>query len=1013
MPTQSFIGGIDLDDDRNVVLNFVAGVGNYFQLFNAAGVASSAIVRIDDGSAAVESRDVAMNDDGTFIVTWGLNSTSTANASIWIQQYDAAGAALSSAVELGTSSVNASMTSIKMSSSGDFAVSWLGDSRRYLQRYDGNLTPIGTTFDFGNVQNPSFAINSMGDFAYGYGNVNLRYFESSTETFSDPYRIDRPNLVRDGSANDPYYAAALDPSGGLVTAFIAKESGTFLGNQVYLQRFDAVGAPLGKPQKISLGSETRNVSLAMAPDGSFVVVWVDWFQARMRGQRFDITGNAIGSIFSFGNSVGVSAMNSSSLAMDAAGNFIFAWTATEYNNAVIYQVFDANGAAVGETSFLTVSAGNSQITGVNLSANAASQFVFSWQQYDSSNGHHAFATRYDFETGLFDAIFQVSQTSIAGTQTGQVFRTANGIAADGSFVIAWANGTSTDDYDIYARRFATDGTPLGAEFIVNSDRALEQNRPVIVMQPNGEWLIGWQSRVPFPNNQFDKVRIAHFSGDGSKLGDDASVGNIQQGRVQFPDLAINAAGTIVAAWGTTQNSPEVYAQRFMLNYAPETPIVTPIAAISEGDSLVLSTTAVTDPEGEDVTYAWDINGDGLFEDAMGLSVSLNWSQLAALGLDGRLAPYSVRVAAIDPHGNRALSAAASLSITNAAPVASLTIPNLGLRTDGGAGHAVRGQDAVFVFTATDLSAADAAAGYSFAIDWNGDGQVDETIVGPSGMTVRYVFAATGVYNIGITATDKDGGQSNLIQQTVTITDWDKQIDASDSAKTNLVWGGTTGGDAFAFVGNYVLTQLLNNQFFIQPQVTFVGSFNGKLQSYGQAGNDLFFADILSLPLEFFGGDGNDVLVGGRAGDTLDGGAGDDILFGGTLSTDGDDWLSGGAGDDIVIGHLGADTLFGGSGQDLLVAGSLYFGIDLPIAIYSIQSEWLSARPLQTRAENILGMGTGPRNNGNYYLTPGSTLLDDDAVDVILGEDEDDWLLYDFGEDLAADVSPSDLATGIG
>jgi Ca2+-binding RTX toxin-like protein len=146
---------------------------------------------------------------------------------------------------------------------------------------------------------------------------------------------------------------------------------------------------------------------------------------------------------------------------------------------------------------------------------------------------------------------------------------------------------------------------------------------------------------------------------------------------------------------------------------------------------------------------------------------------------------------------------------------------------------------------------------------------------------------------------------------------------------------------------------------------------------------------------------------------LDGGDGKDILFGGTLDSDGADLIVGGAGDDLIIGHWGADTLRGGTGSDLVMAGALFFA-DLPSAIYSIQAEWLSGRPLATRVENLTGVGTGPRFNGDFFLQPGVTALDDAAVDDVLGEGNEDWLVYDFAEDLAADLVPgvdvaSDLA----
>jgi Ca2+-binding RTX toxin-like protein len=336
--------------------------------------------------------------------------------------------------------------------------------------------------------------------------------------------------------------------------------------------------------------------------------------------------------------------------------------------------------------------------------------------------------------------------------------------------------------------------------------------------------------------------------------------------------------------------------------------------------------------------------------------------------------------------------------TNSAPAASINGPSTG----------VRGQPRTYTLSAAD----DSSTIFTFQLDWNGDDIIDETVIGASGTQVSHVFVSSGSYTVKVTATDGEGATSTTSSLPVTISDWALQVDDTDPLKTNLVVGGTNGVDAFGFVPGIILVQVLNNQFYSQPLVIFTGGFNGKLIVYGQGSGDLLFADVMTASVEFHGGEGDDVLVGGRGSDWIDGGNGNDIILGGSLDTDGDDLLSGGAGDDLIIGHLGADSLYGGSGQDLLVAGQLYYG-NLPNAVYSIQAEWTSGRPYADRVANLQGSGVGPRFNGETFLTPGITVLDDGAVDSVLGDSEEDWLLYDFSEDLATDVEIFEIATDIG
>jgi len=74
-----------------------------------------------------------------------------------------------------------------------------------------------------------------------------------------------------------------------------------------------------------------------------------------------------------------------------------------------------------------------------------------------------------------------------------------------------------------------------------------------------------------------------------------------------------------------------------------------------------------------------------------------------------------------------------------------------------------------------------------------------------------------------------------------------------------------------------------------------------------------------------GGNGNDVLFGSGANETLRGGNGDDRARAGSgndqlYGGNGEDGLDGGAGNDQLFGERGSDTLVGGTGDDVLSGG---------------------------------------------------------------------------------------------
>jgi hypothetical protein len=266
------------------------------------------------------------------------------------------------------------------------------------------------------------------------------------------------------------------------------------------------------------------------------------------------------------------------------------------------------------------------------------------------------------------------------------------------------------------------------------------------------------------------------------------------------------------------------------------------------------------------SYAWDLDNNGSYETA-GQNVFFSAADNGS---------YTVGLQVTGPGGTATTST--TVNVENATPAAGISGPTTG----------VRGQPRTYVLSATDPSLVDTVSSFTFQIDWDANGSVDQVVAGLSGVAVEHVFATSGSHSVKVVAIDKDGAASVPVSFVVNISDWALQTDEQDPLKTNLVWGGTGGIDAYGFVPGIVLTQAQNNQFFSIPLITFVGSYNGKLMVYGQGAGDLLFADVINGPVMLNGGDGDDVLIGGRGADTLDGGNGNDILFGGTLETDGGD-----------------------------------------------------------------------------------------------------------------------------
>ncbi len=183
-------------------------------------------------------------------------------------------------------------------------------------------------------------------------------------------------------------------------------------------------------------------------------------------------------------------------------------------------------------------------------------------------------------------------------------------------------------------------------------------------------------------------------------------------------------------------------------------------AVNEGGSVALDASATTDPNqpANTLTYEWDFDADGAYDDASGSAPLFS-------AADGPAA-VTAGLRVTDDDGMTA-TASASITVANVAPAATLIHlpPSMILQ----------GLPASFQFTSvTDPSAADVAAGFQFAVDCTDDGVVD---VGWSASdTASCTYPDAGTFTVRGQLRDKDGGVG-VATATVTVLGPGEAMDA--------------------------------------------------------------------------------------------------------------------------------------------------------------------------------------------------------------------------------------------
>jgi hypothetical protein len=299
-----------------------------------------------------------MDADGDFVITWSSHGQDGSEYGIYAQRYNAAGVAQGEEFQVNSHTANQQrFSTVAMDADGDFVITWTsldqdgGDYGIYAQRYNATGAREGT----------EFRVNSHTD---------------DDQRFS---------------------AVAMDADGDFVVVWSSlRQDRDVYG--VYAQRYDAAGAKQGTEFKVS--AETivaRNATVAMDADGDFVVTWSDLSRDGsgygIYARRFNAAGVKQGGQFQV-NTSRTDDQYFSTVAMDADGDFIVTWTSEDQGYDIYAQQFHATGVKAG-SEFLVNSYTDGRQESSSVAMDADGDFVVAWSSHlQDGSGVGVFAQRY-------------------------------------------------------------------------------------------------------------------------------------------------------------------------------------------------------------------------------------------------------------------------------------------------------------------------------------------------------------------------------------------------------------------------------------------------------------------------------------------------------------------------------------------------------------------------------------------------------------------------------------------
>jgi len=354
-------------------------------------------------------------------------------------------------------------------------------------------------------------------------------------------------------------SVASDSAGNFVVTWESRtQDGS--GTGVFAQRYTSTGAPLGPEFRVNSYTTSYQLFSSVASDsaGNFVVTWEstdpNGFTTGIFAQRYASTGTPLGGEFGV-NAYTTGKHNAPSVASDSAGNFVIAWEAyfdlqDPSGYGVFAQRYASTGVPLGGAFRVnTITLGSQRFPSV--ASDLAGNFVVTWE----TSGSAIFAQRYASTGVPLGGEFQVSTPTPA-------YQRRPSVASDsaGNFIVAWHFNLQGGFTDIFAQRYSSTGTPLGAEFQVNSYTTGGQALPKVASDSVGNFVVTWQDY-----GQAFAVFAQRYSSAGVPLGGEFQVNTYATGFQGYPSVSSDSAGSFVVVWESYDqdgSGPGIFGQRY-------------------------------------------------------------------------------------------------------------------------------------------------------------------------------------------------------------------------------------------------------------------------------------------------------------------------------------------------------------------------------------------------------------------------------------------------------------------
>lgn len=521
----------------------------------------------EDNNAYKTYPNIASNGN-EFVVSW-TDARNGYTYDIYAQRLDISGNKIGAnfIVNQDSQGVSKYYSSIALNDSGSFLVSWQATVNGANQIYSVAMDKDNNIISNQTLLNDSTAIasNSYGPSSIkssdGFLTVWYTYAESSYHIIgqfldSTGAKLDSNFFVNDDiSSNQFYPSASSDSMGNIIITWLDYRS----GSKVFAQKLKN-NLPDGDNFIISeeeLNGSKLYMASALNNDGSFVAHWLDYTEPteyRIYARQFDSENNPISASKRIDDDLFSSSEEAPSLEVFEDGSFIILWSDKRFRNTRPYfQRYDQDANPIGENIAVSKSGNQSNPKIVKLKNE---NYLILWREYASitPRKYNVYAQKY-FSTGeTIGDKFIASDTDLLGDVKN--FEVASN--STGEFAVVWEhriNGL----YRIYAQSFNNDGGIVSQAKLVAADTTKYYYVPDIAISPSGAFSVTYYAQNP---GRYD-IYLNRFNSEGTALDSAIVVNDNTNNTYNYrPKITINNKDESIIAWEDGRNPRGIYFQKY-------------------------------------------------------------------------------------------------------------------------------------------------------------------------------------------------------------------------------------------------------------------------------------------------------------------------------------------------------------------------------------------------------------------------------------------------------------------